>query len=688
MSLVGLCGTMQLISAIATAQTSANTIAAIALVPGIFGSKISVCSSIADRDDQCRVAWDPSTNTADTELLPFDPASYDETKVRTRALHDTTYLKVYGALKSLVDQYSAILKYWEFSYDWRRSSSTNATKLKDFLCGIAAAGHKKIYIIAHSMGGLVTRSWLHQNQPLACGGEAEDIDLASIAFVATPHYGATETIKAARDGKYLSSGLLSNFDNLSPALNNSVHGYPSVYELLPLYNNIKCEHGIPSRLFETGVQVTLPNRSEERPNVFSSEFWKTHDVFRKWGNQEMRRSYYDSDAFKRHLVGAERSTCELSLREISERPSQRNPWRHRLRQKEADGAPAVKYIYGDLGRLQNPGWLVTEPATVGRIDFRSGQVEPIYRPTIGDGTVDDFSASHELRNSRLNGDKIRVPGDAGEHLAIMRSSQLFSLVQLWRDDFHKIAAPPRPPQKRTYNHRLPDGQVLAVEYVALNSSPANWTSEVAEQANTANKISLANIPTSLLQEIIESIADGESTYDDLNFGVAAMQARPLGNREANLFIYQFGLKYSELGMFRIGAKLLDYADSRIQTASLKSELPQEMMLLQAYVNIHILRMVMSEQIGIDDLDRPEFFRGFDNAPLKAALGALSEDSRGDIWNRIMIKASSVEFTRSYSAHDWIRDKILNDGRNIVRRLLEEPRSDRADNVAAERRSAN
>jgi pimeloyl-ACP methyl ester carboxylesterase len=81
-----------------------------------------------------------------------------------------------------------------FVYDWRNDISSTAYDLETFINNvIASQEYGKVNILAHSMGGLVCKSALHQNSALG-----EKID--KIIFIGTPNLGAVEAFSVMKHG--------------------------------------------------------------------------------------------------------------------------------------------------------------------------------------------------------------------------------------------------------------------------------------------------------------------------------------------------------------------------------------------------------------------------------------------------------------------------------------------------------
>jgi hypothetical protein len=72
-----------------------------------------------------------------------------------------------------------------FAYDWRKMYSHSTRALRDLILGMHRDNHDQpVHIVAHSMGGLMTRATL-----MEFGDELWPV-IGRIAFIGTPHYGS------------------------------------------------------------------------------------------------------------------------------------------------------------------------------------------------------------------------------------------------------------------------------------------------------------------------------------------------------------------------------------------------------------------------------------------------------------------------------------------------------------------
>ena len=134
---------------------------------------------------------------------------------------------------------------FQFHYDWRRSNVENARALHDFIlekkafvAGILERDYGaenpeiEFDIVAHSMGGMITRYFLrYGDQPLPADGSLPDLTWAGAEHVdrailiGTPNAGSPEVLFRLKEG--LSLGPFGTYPAAVLAT------FPSLYELMP-----------------------------------------------------------------------------------------------------------------------------------------------------------------------------------------------------------------------------------------------------------------------------------------------------------------------------------------------------------------------------------------------------------------------------------------------------------------------
>jgi pimeloyl-ACP methyl ester carboxylesterase len=139
--------------------------------------------------------------------------------------------------ESLKDRFDVIAGGWTddrpanlltFAYDWRLSNRASANRLAEGITRKLDAWRRhtgdqeaKVLLIAHSMGGLVSRYWLEVLEGWR--------DCRALVTFGTPYRGSLDAVR------YVAHGYKKAFVDLTTVLLSC----PSVYELLPIYRAVE-----------------------------------------------------------------------------------------------------------------------------------------------------------------------------------------------------------------------------------------------------------------------------------------------------------------------------------------------------------------------------------------------------------------------------------------------------------------
>lgn len=132
-----------------------------------------------------------------------------------------------------------------FPYDWRQNNVLTAGLLKEKIDEIKAeTNSSKVDIVAHSMGGLISRSYIQSSE--------YNSDVDQLIFLNTPHKGSPKSYLHYEGAYFL--GDFFNLNKLTFQLEATEHGYlslvkyireqvPSVEQLLPDYSYLEGKSG-------------------------------------------------------------------------------------------------------------------------------------------------------------------------------------------------------------------------------------------------------------------------------------------------------------------------------------------------------------------------------------------------------------------------------------------------------------
>lgn len=242
----------------------------VVIVPGIIGSKLC--------DTQGNVIWGDRRSLRRFAQLELNGSESSESLQpcglidRIHILGPFWTVDAYVGLQRNLRGYgfgSAGYPLHEFSYDWRRSNYDSALKLKAFV-DENLPGDGKFDIVAHSMGGIVTRIYLFE-----LGGAAR---VANVAYFGTPFLGSVNTFATMASGW---GGLQNSMAGGIDAIRRVMLSFPGMLELLPRFD--RC-----CRISANGTQFTSLD-------IFNPEVWRnlgwlpegmqTGERFEKFGQQ-------------------------------------------------------------------------------------------------------------------------------------------------------------------------------------------------------------------------------------------------------------------------------------------------------------------------------------------------------------------------------------------------------------------
>lgn len=212
----------------------------VVLIPGITGTQLLVPNPVSSRLPPL-VVW--------PDLVALTPGSAAKLLSRPDIYAGAPIKQIIDPLARVVTPvYSGIINYFTnlgytyvteneplpstsgnvlvgFGYDWRQPNRTSAGALNTLLGNIAARyGGAGIWLVGHSMGGLVSRYLLESGQ-----FTNPSWNVQGLITLGTPHLGAPLALSAI-------TGQCDVSDLLNPSIIESVvdlPDYPSGFELLP-----------------------------------------------------------------------------------------------------------------------------------------------------------------------------------------------------------------------------------------------------------------------------------------------------------------------------------------------------------------------------------------------------------------------------------------------------------------------
>ena len=229
----------------------------VVLLPGITGSALHKDGSMVwgwSGKAALKALWDGGEGMTDALALHGDDPALDDLGdgvTATKVVPDLHLLP--GVWK--IDGYTKVAEtirgafevepgrnFFEFPYDWRRDNRVAARKLArqthDWLAAwrtTSGNADAKLILVAHSMGGLVSRYFLE-----VLGGWK---DARALLTFGTPYRGSLNALNTLANGEKKAAGRI----DLSPL----VRSLTALYQLLPVYECYDAGDGVLRRVGET-----------------------------------------------------------------------------------------------------------------------------------------------------------------------------------------------------------------------------------------------------------------------------------------------------------------------------------------------------------------------------------------------------------------------------------------------------
>ncbi len=233
----------------------------VVVVPGLLGSRLYHGATGRER-------WPGSTArllySSYTDLgLPIDPATLEPRPdgIEARGITDRAAgVDYYGSILRVLEGAGQFQRaepgmpvrpgrryYYVFAYDWRQDNVRSAGELGRFIDRIRADHGDpdlRVDIVAHSMGGLVTRYFLRYGDVDLLDGNDFPVTMAGarrvrrVVLLGTPNLGSVETMRTLIAGRPLGLG------RVPPEVMATA---PSIYQLLPhaIVDWVLDDEGVP-----------------------------------------------------------------------------------------------------------------------------------------------------------------------------------------------------------------------------------------------------------------------------------------------------------------------------------------------------------------------------------------------------------------------------------------------------------
>jgi hypothetical protein len=404
-----------------------------------------------------------------------------------------------------------------FPYDWRQSNSRSARDFAAWICkNRDEFRNRPLVLLAHSMGGLVLKSWLkniYESEGCSSGEKFSNwIKIKKILFLGTPHYGAPKAVMAFADQYSLlidpadttMSRLLGGLDAATVSKSVNAYGatFPSAYELLPVVNTNTCfkEPGWPS-----SISVKQSNGTTHTDiDLFNEGMW----TVLKWPKTlgpDIDRSKFMTEKLPLLLRSAKDFLCDLG-------------------RFQPDRKFDVVRIYGG-NRTTICGVVINEPAAADA----GATVTPEFcrDDDQGDGTVPKWVASEDKYS---NADKIRM--SAQSHMQLVGSPEFLAYLRNYKAELHREL-------QKKYAATVGNVDGLVTMYASIQSvvpsasgsiDPSDISSQIARRVVAALGVAQSTIFAAARSESDPLVrADGYRVFADVSPSEDMTRAWALNN---------------------------------------------------------------------------------------------------------------------------------------------------------------
>lgn len=224
----------------------------VVLLPGIMGSLLSSIRGVTSQLWINPLLFLQGNGRYLRLNADGDDDEYPEVDCVPIGLEKMTYLKI-GL------QFNRQTRLYEFPYDWRRRIEYNADILKTSI-DRWSNGHPECQftLVAHSMGGLVSRTFIARHPQHAAR------HVKRLIMHGTPNFGAANAIENLVNG----NSMMATVDKLNSnnEMRKLVYCLPSVYQLLPT----------PPEYFPQGIEYPVDF------DLYDARSWRMQNIQQKY----------------------------------------------------------------------------------------------------------------------------------------------------------------------------------------------------------------------------------------------------------------------------------------------------------------------------------------------------------------------------------------------------------------------